>query len=101
MSGLKYPFKRQRLSEWRKKTKAQLYAVNRRYTLATVIQIDWKKRMRKDISCNCNLKKAGLVIVILDKIVFKQGYQRARGTSYNDKRVDSSGIYNDYKYTCS
>ena len=46
-------------------------------------------------------KKAGVKILILDKIVFKiKAVERDKKALYNDQRINSRR-YNNYKYICT
>ena len=66
------------------------------------IQIE-SEGLEKDISCKWRpkKKKAGVIILILDKIDFEKGCgKRQRRTLHNDQRINPRR-YNDYKYICT
>ena len=58
--------------------------------------------LEKDILCKRDQKKAGVVILISDKIDFKtKGCEkRQRWTLHYDQRINPRR-YNNYKYTCT
>lgn len=80
MSGLNTPFKIGRLLEWRKNTKAHLYAyleeIHFRYNDTNRLK---EKGWKKIYHTNSNLKKAGVAIVISDKTVFKHATREQEG----------------------
>ena len=57
------------------------------------------KRWRKIYQENGEKQKAGVAILVSDKIDFQVTNQkRQRRTLYNDKRIDTTRRANDYKY---
>ena len=47
-------------------------------------------------------KKAGVIILILDKIDFEKGCgKRQRRTLHNDQRINPRRRHNNYKYICT
>ena len=72
VNGLNAPTKRQRLAEWIKKNKTAIYAVYKRPTSKQGTHTDWKWRAgRKIFHTNRDQKKAGVVLLISDKLDFK------------------------------
>ena len=59
--------------------------------------------LEKDILCKRDQKKAGVVILISDKIDFKtKGCEkRQRWTLHYDQRINPRRRYNNYKYICT
>ena len=55
----------------------------------------WKKIFH----ANGNQKKAGVVILLSDKIGFKNCYKRQRRTLHNDQEINSRRRCNNFKYT--
>ena len=58
------------------------------------------EELEKDISCKWRQKKkAGVAILISDKIDFKiKAVKRQRRTPHNDQRINPRRRYNNYKY---
>ena len=56
--------------------------------------------MEKDIPCKWKSKKAGVAILISDKIHFKvkKCYKRQGRTLHNDQGINPRRRYNNYKY---
>ena len=57
----------------------------------------WKKIFH----ANGNQEKAGVAILILDKIDLKVYYKRQRRTLHNDQRMSPRRGYNNCKYVCT
>ena len=56
---------------------------------------------KKNISCKRRPKKAGIAILISDKIDFQmKAVKRERRTLYNNQRINPRR-YNNYKYICT
>ncbi len=51
------------------------------------------RRWKKVFHANANQKKAGVAIVMLDKINFKECYQRQRRTQPNDQNINPRRRY--------
>lgn len=66
-----FKYSNKRLSDWRKINKIHLHVVCRRHTLDPNMKIHRKKRMEKLYDAGSNHKKAGIVILISEKIDFK------------------------------
>ena len=55
----------------------------------------------RHIHANRDQKKAGVAILISDKIDFKtKAVKRQRRTLHNDQRINPRRRYNNYKYIC-
>ena len=61
------------------------------------------KGWKKIFHTNGDQKKAGVAILISDKIDFeiKAMKKRQRRTLHNDQRINPRGTYNNYKYICT
>ena len=58
--------------------------------------------LEKNISCKWRPKKAGVAILISDKIDFQiKSVKRKRRTLHNDQRINPRRRYNNYKYICT
>ena len=59
--------------------------------------------LEKDIPPNRDQKKAGVAILISNKIDFKTkaGEKRQRRPLHNDQRINPRRRYNNYKYICT
>ena len=99
-NGLNAPTKRQRLAEWMEKQDfficcLQVTQVKPRDTYRLKVK-GWKKICH----ANGDQKKAGVAILISDKIDFKTKAVKRR-TLHNDQRINPRRRYNNYKYICS
>ena len=85
MKGLNAPTKRRRLAEWIQK-QTHVYAVDKRPTSDLGKHIRLKVRWKKVFHVNGNQKKAGVAILISDKIDFKNKdcYKRKRKKGRRD-----------------
>ena len=70
-NGLAVPTKRQRLAEWNKKQDPYICCLQETYLKTRDIYRLKVKGWRKDVSHNGDQKKAGVAILISDKIDFK------------------------------
>ena len=59
------------------------------------------KGWKKIFHANGNQKKAGVAILISDKIDFKECYKRQGKTLHNDQGINPRRRYNIYKYICT
>ena len=102
VNGLNAPTKRQRLAEWIQKQDPYICCLQETHlktgdTYRLKVK-DWKKIFR----ANRDQKKAGVAILISDKIDFKTGCEkRQRRTLRNDQRINPRRRYNNYKYICT
>ena len=70
VNGLNAPIKRHRVTDWIKKNSLQ-YAAYKRPTLVQRTHVSWKWGDRKIFHVSGNDKKAGVTILLSDKIDFK------------------------------
>ena len=56
------------------------------------------REWNKIFHANGNQKKAGVAILISDKIDFKDYYKRQKRTLHNDQGINPRRRYNNYKY---
>ena len=98
VNGLNAPTKRQRLAQWIQKQNLYtccLQETHFSYRDTYILKVrGWKKIFH----ANRNQKKAGVAILISDKIGLKEYYKRR--TLYNDQR-NNPRRYNNYKYICT
>ena len=59
------------------------------------------KGWKKVVHATNREKKSGVVVLVSDKIDFKESHKRKRRTLHNDKGINPTRIYNHYKYLCS
>ena len=103
VNELNLPTKRQRLAEWIQKQDPYICCLQEthlktRDTYRLKVK-GWKKIFHK----NRDQKKAGIAILISDKIDFKiKPVKRDKERHYiNDQRIKSRRRYNNHKYICS
>ena len=101
VNGLNAPAKRHRLTEWIQKQDPYIRCLQEthfrpRDTYRLKVR-GWKKIFH----ANGNQKKAGVPILILDKIDFKECYKRQGRTLHNDQGFNPRRRYNNYKYICT
>ena len=101
VNGLNAPTKRQRLAEWIQKQDPYICCPQETH-LETRDTYRLKVKGRKKIfHANRDQKKAGVAILISDKINFKtKAVKRQRRTLQNDQRINPRRRYNNYKYIC-
>ena len=93
--------KRHRVAEWIK-TKIHIFATYKKS--ASDLKTHWLKvrEWKKVFHANRNKKKAGIAILISDKIDFKtKTAMKQRRTLHNDQGINPTRIYNNYKYICT
>lgn len=98
ISGLNAPIKRHRVANWIKKINKTLsYAAFKRFISGLRhIQTEMKE-YKRIFHAQGNDKKAGVAIIIADKIDFKTGKnKRQRKVLYNDKVINTKREY----YAC-
>ena len=99
---LNAPTKRQRLAEWIQTPDPYICCLQEthlktRDTYRLKVK-GWKKIFR----ANRDQKKAGVAILISDKIDFKtKAVKRQRRTLHNDQRINPRRRYTNYKYICT
>ena len=102
VNGLNAPTKRQRLAEWIQKQDPYICCLQEthletRGTYRLKVK-DWEQIFHS----NRDQKKAGVAILISDKIDFKTGCEkRQRWSLHNDQRINPRRRYNNYKYICT
>ena len=100
VNGLNAPTKRQRLAEWIQKQDSYICCLQETH-LKTGDTYGLKvKGWKKIFHANRDQKKAGVAILISDKIDFKSE-KRQRRTLHNDQRINPRRSYNNYKYICT
>ena len=81
------------------KNKTCIYAVYKRPTSDLGTHNRLKVRgWKKIFHANGNQKKAGVAILISDKVDFKEYYKRQRRTLHNDQGINPGRIYNNCKF---
>src|SRR5574337_633719 len=102
VNGLNAPTKRQRLAEWIQKQDPYICCLQETHlktgdTYGLKVN-GWKKIFH----ANRDQKKAGVAILISDKIDFNKGCEKRQTRSlYNDQRINPRRRYNNYKYICT
>ena len=102
VNGLNAPTKRHRLAEWIQKQDPTICCLQEihfrpRDTYRLKVR-GWKKIFH----VNGNQKKAGVAIIISDKIDFKiKTITRQRRTLHNGQGINPRRRYNNYKYICT
>ena len=99
---LNAPTKRQRLAEWIQKQDPYICCLQETH-LKTRDTYRLKVKGWKNIfHANRDQKKAGVAILISDKIDFKtKAVKRQRRPLHNDQRINPRRRYNNYKYICT
>lgn len=89
--GLDFPSK-DRVTEWIKKNKVQLYAASKTLISALRTEVGWKWRDRKkDITCEWKLKNRGFYIYICQKNRHQaKDFSETEESLHNDKGVHLS-----------
>ena len=102
VNGLNAPTKRQRLAEWIQKQYPYI-CCQRETHLETRDTYRLKVKGWKMIfHANRDQKKAGVAILISDKIDFKtKAVKRQRRSLHNDQKINPRRRYNNYKYICT
>ena len=102
VNGLNAPTKRQRLAEWMQKQDPYICCLQETHLKTTDTYRLKVKGWKKIIHANRDQKKAGVAILISDKIDFKtKGCEkRQRRPLQNDQRINPRRRYNNYKYIC-
>ena len=103
VNGLNAPTKRQRLAEWIQKQDPYIYRLQETH-LETRDTCSLKVKGRKKIfHANRDQKKAGVAILIPNKIDFKtKAVKRDKEGHYRiDQRINPRRRYNNYQYICT
>ena len=102
VNGLNAPTKRQRLAEWIQKQDPYICCLQETHLETRDTYRLKVKGWKKIFHANGDQKKAGVAILISDKIDFKtKTVQRQRWTLHNDQRINPRRRYNNYKYICT
>ena len=101
VNKLNAPTKRHRLAEWIQKQDPCICCLQEthfrpRDTYSLKVR-GWKKIFH----ANGNQKRAGVAILISDKIDFKDYYKRQRRTLHTDQGINPRRRYNSCKYLCT
>ena len=78
-----------------------IYAVLKRPTLKQDTYRVKVKGWKKIFHANRDQKKAGVAVLILDKIDFKERVKRQRWILHNDQRINPRRRDNNHKYICT
>ena len=98
INGLNAPTKRQRLAEWIQKQDPYICCLQETHLERRDTHRLKVKGWKKIFNANREQKKAGVAILISDKIDFKtKTVQRQRWTLHNDQRINPRR-YSNYKY---
>ena len=102
-NGLNAPTKRQRLAEWIQKQDPYICCLQETHLKTRDTYRLKVKGWKKIFHANKDQKKAGVAILISDKIDFqiKGCEKRQRRTLHNDQRINPRRRYNNYKYICT
>ena len=102
VNGLNAPTKRQRLAEWIQKQNPYICCLQETHLKTRDTYRLKVKGWRKIFNTNRDQKKAGVAILISDKIDFKiKPVKRdKKRILHNDQRI-SPRRYNSYKYICT
>ena len=102
VNGLNAPTKRQRLAEWIQKQDPYIYCLQETHLKTGDTYRLKVKGWKKIFHANRDQKKAGVAILISDKIDFKtKTEKRQRWSLHNDQRINPRRRYNNYKYICT
>ena len=102
INGLNAPTKRQRLAEWIQKQDPYLCCLRETHLKPRDTYRLKVKGWKKIFHANRDQKKAGVAILISDKIDFKtKSVKRQRWLLHNDQRINPRRRYNNYKYICT
>ena len=100
MSRLNAPTKRHKLAEWIQRQDPCICCLQETHLRPRDTYRLKVRGWKKIFHANGNQKKAGIVILISDKIDFKDYYKRQRRTLYNEQGIDPRR-YNNCKYLCT
>ena len=101
VNGLNAPIKRHRLAEWIQKQDPYIRCLQETHFRPRDTYRLKVRRWKKIFHANGNQKKAGVAILISDKIDFKDYYKRERRTLQNDQEINPRRKYNNCKYLCT
>ena len=102
INELNAPTKRQRLAEWIQKEDSYICCLQDTHFKTGGTNRLKVRGWKKIFHANRDQKKAGVAILISDKIDFKtKAVKRQRRTLHNDQRINPRRRYNNYKYICT
>ena len=102
VNRLNAPTKRQRLAEWIQKQDPYICCLQETHLKTGDTYRLKVKGWKKIFHANGDQKKAGVAILISDKIDFEiKAVKRDRRTLHNDQRINSRGRYNNHKHICT
>ena len=102
VNALNAPTKRQKLAEWVKKQEPYICYLQETHLKPRDTYRLKVKGWKEIFHTNGDQKKAGVAILILDKIDFKiKAVKRQRRTLRNDQTINPRGRYNNYKHICT
>ena len=102
-NGLNAPTKRQRLDEWIQKQDPYICCLQETHLKTRDTYRLKVKGWKKIFHANRHENKAGVAILISDKIDFekKAMKKRQRRTLHNHQRINPRRRFNNYKYICT
>ena len=98
VNGLNAPTKRQRLAEWIQRQNSCICCLRETHVKTRDTYRLKVKGWKKIFHTNRDQKKAGVAILISDKIDFKT---KAVKRDKEDQRINPRRRYNNYKYICT
>ena len=102
VNGLNATTKRQRLAEWIQKQDPYICCLQETHFKTRDTYRLKVKGCKKIFHANGDQQKAGVAILIPDKIDFQiKAVKRQRRTLHNDQRINPRRRYNNYKYICT
>ena len=101
VNRLKAPTKRQRLAEWIQKQEPYICCLQETHLKTRDTYRLKMKGWKKIFHANRDQKKAGVAILISDKIDYKTGCEKRQRTLHNDQRINPRRRYNSCKYICT
>ena len=103
VNELNATIKRQRLAEWIQKQDPYICCLQETHLKTGNTYRLKVKGWKKIFHLNRDQKKAGIAILISDKINFKTKAvkRRQRRTLHNNQRINPRRRYNNYKYICT
>ena len=101
VNGLNAPTKRYRLAKWRQGQDPYICCLQQNHLRPRDTYRLKVRGWKKIFHASGNQKKAGVAILISDKINFKECYKRQGRILRNDQGINPRGRYNSYKYICT
>ena len=99
---LNAPTKRQRLAEWIEKQDPYICCLQETHLKTRDTYRLKMKGWKKNNSRNGDQKKAGVAILVSDKIDFEiKAMKRDKEGQHKDQRINPRRTYNNYKYICT